>query len=322
MILNARWRKRVNTGRRVLRSRIRGGGLILFYHRIADRDIDPFGQCLTREQFEQQLSWLRTWGNILSLDEMLERTRAGQLPPRSVTLTFDDGYLDNLTTVRPILERHNIQATFYIASGNFGAPFWWDVLATAILRPEYLPEPTVDWFQEIPNLAVKDRNRLVLQLHHYLQPLRPEQQREHLEQLVAWAGVSYGEMEDRAMTAAEITELSTSESVEIGAHTRGHVSLGMHPKAYQRQVLAENLETLASLVSTPIRHLSYPYGLPDEHYSADTVALAEELGFASAASTIPDVMSSRSSIFELPRLWAENWSLPRFQREIMLWLGR
>jgi peptidoglycan/xylan/chitin deacetylase (PgdA/CDA1 family) len=42
-------------------------------------------------------------------------------PPRTAVLTFDDGWLDALTTVAPLLGRLGVRATFYVNPGKWGA---------------------------------------------------------------------------------------------------------------------------------------------------------------------------------------------------------
>jgi peptidoglycan/xylan/chitin deacetylase (PgdA/CDA1 family) len=42
-------------------------------------------------------------------------------PPRTAVLTFDDGWLDALTTVAPLLEGLGVRATFYVNPGRWGA---------------------------------------------------------------------------------------------------------------------------------------------------------------------------------------------------------
>ena len=63
---------------------------------------------------------------------------AGTLPPKAVALTFDDGYVDNLTAGKPRLAAADVPATVFLATGylNCGEPFWWDELAQLILDGE------------------------------------------------------------------------------------------------------------------------------------------------------------------------------------------
>jgi peptidoglycan/xylan/chitin deacetylase (PgdA/CDA1 family) len=44
------------------------------------------------------------------------------LPPRPVLLTVDDGYVDDVKTILPILQAHHFVATFYIITGRFHEP--------------------------------------------------------------------------------------------------------------------------------------------------------------------------------------------------------
>ena len=39
------------------------------------------------------------------------------LPPRTVVVTFDDGYLDHLAVAAPILRKYGIPATFFLPTG-------------------------------------------------------------------------------------------------------------------------------------------------------------------------------------------------------------
>ena len=82
---------------------------------------------------------------VIPLDELL-RTPAGDLPPRAVALTFDDGYLDNLVEyAAPVLERAGLPATFFLTSGWLGRPgeYWWDTLERVLLLNESVP-PSID----------------------------------------------------------------------------------------------------------------------------------------------------------------------------------
>jgi hypothetical protein len=66
----------------------------------------------------------------------------GDIEDRSVAITFDDGYADNLHNARPLLERYGMPATFFLTSGYIGREreFWWDELERLILQPGTLPE--------------------------------------------------------------------------------------------------------------------------------------------------------------------------------------
>ena len=107
------------------RPRVVGRRLILLYHRIASPEHDPFALSVGASQFQDHLDILRSQCQMVTLDELLD-TRAAS---RSVlaSLTFDDGYVDNLMTAMPILRQAGIPATFFICTGYLGdvRGFWW-----------------------------------------------------------------------------------------------------------------------------------------------------------------------------------------------------
>ena len=118
-------------------------GMILMYHRIAEERFDPWNLCVTPENFSQQLEVLKSSGlNVMHLHELAASLSSGKIPKRSVVLTFDDGYLDNLENGRPILERYGIPATVFVASGYLASEgeFWWDAMERVLLTPGKLPE--------------------------------------------------------------------------------------------------------------------------------------------------------------------------------------
>ena len=106
--------------------RLRRGVLILLYHgfgapgEAASRYVVPVGR------FRRQMRWLR-WRNykVIPLEELIATRAEHRLPPpKSVVITIDDGYLDNLTLARPILERLGLPATVFLVSAGGLANGW------------------------------------------------------------------------------------------------------------------------------------------------------------------------------------------------------
>src|ERR1700751_5164860 len=108
-----------------------GGPSILMYHRIATPDVDPWGLSVSPERFAEQVQALRTRRTVLSMDAFVARLRSRNLPHDAVALTFDDGYSDNLSQAKPILQATGVPATVFLTTGRIGTEkeFWWDALA-------------------------------------------------------------------------------------------------------------------------------------------------------------------------------------------------
>jgi peptidoglycan/xylan/chitin deacetylase (PgdA/CDA1 family) len=100
---------------------------VLMYHSIAP---NATGDRWTVEprRFARQMAFLRlTRRRVEPLVDLVTAWEAGRPSPRrAVALTFDDGYLDNLTTAWPILRRHRFPATLFVVTGLLGATNTWD----------------------------------------------------------------------------------------------------------------------------------------------------------------------------------------------------
>lgn len=95
---------------------------ILMYHYIRDyqdRTDDPLGIQLSvsPKTLDKQLSVLKEAGyETISLEDFAN----GKYKPKSLIITFDDGYDDHYTSALPILEKYHNTATFFIVSGFLG----------------------------------------------------------------------------------------------------------------------------------------------------------------------------------------------------------
>ncbi|WP_413717408.1 polysaccharide deacetylase family protein [Silicimonas sp. MF1-12-2] len=90
--------------------------LVLCYHAVIDGrpPLDDF--CfLPRSNFRAQIRFLSLIGaRVLSVEEAVRRTRDGTLPPRSVVVTFDDGFKNNIDVALPVLTKAGMPATIYV----------------------------------------------------------------------------------------------------------------------------------------------------------------------------------------------------------------
>lgn len=91
------------------------GVTVLIYHRVGRRqqiEID-----LPRELFDEQMAWLTSNCDVVTLDDALQSLQTDELPSRrQVVVTFDDGTTDFADEVMPIVERHQVPVTLYVAT--------------------------------------------------------------------------------------------------------------------------------------------------------------------------------------------------------------
>jgi peptidoglycan/xylan/chitin deacetylase (PgdA/CDA1 family) len=96
-------------------SAMRPGLRILMYHRVAN--LPAYDQLtVSPSRFERQMRQLAEGHQVVSLAEGLQALAAGPLRRPLVAVTFDDGYLDNLSEAAPILAYHGIPATVFVTT--------------------------------------------------------------------------------------------------------------------------------------------------------------------------------------------------------------
>ena len=90
------------------------GLVVLIYHRVGGHT--PVTVDLPTAVFDDQIAELAATTNVLSLDDAVDRLAAGQDLTGSVVVTFDDGTVDFVDEALPVLERHGVPATLYVAT--------------------------------------------------------------------------------------------------------------------------------------------------------------------------------------------------------------
>lgn len=93
---------------------------VLLYHAITDAPsawIAPF--TVSRTTFARHLDVIEASGRTAISVETLHAASAGDraLPPRPLVITFDDGFVDLVETVAPMLAQRRLPATMFLTTG-------------------------------------------------------------------------------------------------------------------------------------------------------------------------------------------------------------
>jgi peptidoglycan/xylan/chitin deacetylase (PgdA/CDA1 family) len=110
---------------------------MLMYHACGSPGEPASTYVIPLRRFAWQMRWLARRGyNVISLSEYLRCRAEHRLPPaKSVVLTFDDGYVDNLTNATPVLRQHGFPATLFVVTGHVGGSNCWDAAGDLVGRP-------------------------------------------------------------------------------------------------------------------------------------------------------------------------------------------
>jgi peptidoglycan/xylan/chitin deacetylase (PgdA/CDA1 family) len=120
LFVNAHLRSLVYQGLGLVAGNERGTGVIAMYHSISKDGVQSVSAAL----FARQMEFVSEWMTVMPLRDLRASiSGAPHATGRPISLTFDDGLLDNYEVGLPILERLGLRGTFFIATGFLGRSF-------------------------------------------------------------------------------------------------------------------------------------------------------------------------------------------------------
>lgn len=311
------------------------GPIILMYHQVADLDDDPWSLAVSPVCFEEHLQVLAERWQPVSLRCLTDELGRDNLDPRQAVITFDDGYLDNLTNARPLLEKYAMPGTVFVVSDAIGQQreFWWDTLDRLLLGEHPLPEAlqlriagrvrqwNLDSASGGRGGRAVSRTQLHRQLWRRMRVMPAAERWAAIEALREWTGLPAEVRPDRrVMDEHDLRELADGGLVEIGAHTASHPRLSALPQREQFAEIERGKARLEAIIDRPVTSFSYPFGGTLD-VSSTSVEAVRQAGFSSACTTRHGAVRPATDPYRLPRLYVGNWSGEEFERRMAPWLA-
>ncbi|MFO1185850.1 MAG: polysaccharide deacetylase family protein [Bauldia sp.] len=284
------------------------GAVLMFHHVRPDTagDFAPNAHLEVTPQFlETAIVRSRQLGyEIVDLDEAMRRIATKSGPP-FVVLTFDDGYRDNFTEAYPVLKRLEAPFTVYVATGlvDRSAPLWWTVLERVIERQEAIALDTGNGVGYFASRTVSEKRDAFDRIQRWLVAGDEDVQRAAIRDLAWRYGVDPKAISDAEMMSwDEVKTLAADPLATIGGHTVGHYALAKLPLPRAKAEVRDGARVLEAVTGRAPRHFAYPYGYPSAAGEREFALLAE-LGFATAVTTRPGVISPAATTpTALPRV--------------------
>jgi peptidoglycan/xylan/chitin deacetylase (PgdA/CDA1 family) len=281
--------------------------LILGYHGISlddehcwDAELYMPGSVLRR-----RLELIREAGcRVLPLDEAVRRMYAGDLPPRSVVLTFDDGTYDFYARAFPIIESFGYPVTVYFTTyyAEFNRPVY-DAMVPYLLwkgRDRVLRWPEVLGPSGEIVLAVDGRRLVKERLGRFPveHGLTGRDKDAMLGRLSALLGVDYDDILKRRllhlMSLSEARELA-ARGVDLQLHTHRH-RVSFDESVFDREIV-DNRARLRPLRESEPTHFCYPGGVNRPEF----LPWLRGSNIASATTCEPGIATRRHDRLLLPR---------------------
>jgi len=290
----------------------RGRLTILIFHRVHAAPDELFPNQIHAATFRERMLWVRSWFNVMPLEQAVQALERGVLPARALAITFDDGYADNATVAVPILRELGLPATYFIATSFLdGGRMWNDTVIECLRRAASgeLDLSQAGLGKHILNSA-EERRAAIGTVIARLKYLAPQERQARVDSIAALSALALPN--DLMMTREQLRSVAAA-GMGVGGHTASHPILASLDETAAKREIAEGRESLEGIVRQAVKLFAYPNGKPDVDYTARHVQMAKALGFSAAVSTASGAARAGDSPFELPRFtpWdrtAARWS--------------
>jgi peptidoglycan/xylan/chitin deacetylase (PgdA/CDA1 family) len=282
--------------------------LILCYHGTSiddEHEWDP-QLYLSQDHLRRRLELIRQARcHVLPLAEAVQRLYAGDLPPRAVAVTYDDGAYDFYARAYPLLKAFDIPATVYLTTYYVTHPGpVFDTMSSYLLwkarthGPLTWPEIGVE---AVALDAASGREEARRRIFAYVESngLDGAEKAQLLGRLAAQLNIDYSQILDRRllqlMTIDEASEMARA-GIDMQLHTHRH-GVSLDKKVFAREI-RDNREIVEPLRGNPAVHFCYPSGA----YRAEFVDWLREWRFESATTCDPGLVTRKTEPLQMPRL--------------------
>lgn len=242
--------------------------LILCYHGCnTSPNFKLNGRHIPARQLEEHFVYFKKNFEIISLNEMFHEYREN-IPTvkKKLSITFDDGYLNNYTEVLPLLEKYKIPATFFIVSKSLEEDnfiLWPEIIDIIRVYSElqticigrnifhkkngsyYSPEHGTSIYEFIKKMG-SERDNLI-------EDLKLKCDFRNLIKKV-------GKESYKLMNRMQVIEFSASRLVDIGSHTHKHYNLANINHDLAQEELIKSKKIIEDALQKEIKSIAFPDG--------------------------------------------------------------
>jgi peptidoglycan/xylan/chitin deacetylase (PgdA/CDA1 family) len=297
------------------------GLAVVTYHGVIPdgyQPIDPAldGNLVTADALRRHLRFLKAGYNVVSPEEVLAwLERREELPPRAVLLTCDDGLLNCLTDMLPVLKDEAVPCLFFVTGASAGAArvmLWYEELFLLFLRGAAGRFELDSGGRAVQGElgSLEQRRELWWSSVKRLSGVSVEARCSFLaaarDRLGAGGVPKFLEPDStsacrfRLLNASELRNLA-SAGMTIGAHTMSHPMLSQCSRETASAEIAQSRIVLESILGKPVRAFAYPFG-DSQSVTPEVMAMPCAAGFSAAFLNFGGGLATRLPQYSLPRI--------------------
>lgn len=263
---------------------------IVMYHYTRDliNSRYPRIKGLDTRLFEEQLVFFKNNFNVVRMETVIESILSGKaLPEDALLLTFDDGYMDNYLTAFPLLNKYNLQGSFFIPGKTFVEHKLLDVnkihfILASVEEGELIQElkykldfyrgndfnyPQTSELYEKYAIANRFDNKDTIFIKRILQTVLPEELRNIItsELFEKYIGLAESVFARELYMNYDQIKLMKDSGMFIGLHGYDHYWLTSLSEKELLKDLNKSLEVMDDFIDRDEYVLCYPYGNYNDH---------------------------------------------------------
>ncbi len=293
---------------------IRRDMLCVFYHAVSDEPMEHVRHhypVVPVAQFEAALLYLKSRNNFISYEELHAHYAAGtSLPAKAVHLSFDDGFAECFTVVRPLLRKYDIPCTFFVTT---------DWLDNHIMFFDNKVSLVIQKFSELTNAEQKKvlttlqrQFEVIIDAASFIPWVRTlrypdETAIDKVCQALKIDPLAFLRERQPYLTTAQIQQLH-AEGFTIGAHTKSHHKLINLSDAERESEIVESCQIIRKITGQEI----VPFAFPNSAFGLDRRLLADIRARHPFLGLLFNTKGLRRDVnFIINRIWAERAPAPK-----------
>ncbi len=269
----------------------------VYGHRVLEKKskINKFfintGHAISLNNFKKKIKLLKNNFSIISINELSNKKNNNNYS----TISFDDGYKDNISIAFPILEKYNIPMHVFITSDiiEHKLLFWPDILG--YICCEIKGEYKFDFSEEIYLFDIKNRIKSYLSICAILKEYDNNQIYNIINTIIKQTKF------DLKINPADIylsrdDIKNSSHLVTFGGHSVKHENLICLNNKDLKNTIFKSIDYASELSNSNIKTFAYPYGI----YDSSIVECLKQNNLCDYAFTTKQ--DSGKSNFEISRI--------------------
>jgi peptidoglycan/xylan/chitin deacetylase (PgdA/CDA1 family) len=287
---------------------------ILMYHRVLDVEHNRGnhflpGMVTLESTFDKQMKYLKNNSNVISLNALIGYLKDKENPPpRSIIITFDDGWRDNYLFAFPILKKYDLPVTIFLSTDYIGTSktFWLHV-ANFILQAKALTsQKMTDILNRFKQIRPEEKRAIVQSFAsadvfiEKLKRIKPEIQEKIIIEMIKESNIRMTEIDNRRwmLDWEEIKKMGENQ-IFFGSHGHSHRILTYLNLAELKKELTQSKRAIEEKTKRPANFFAYPNG----DYTPQIKELVKETGYL-CGCTVEKTRKKQDEIdlFALPRI--------------------